>query len=98
MVSKSFSYAIKNNFADLFSSLTDFQIQLLSERCINEWMRKGKTPRINCSVSYLYLSSKNIYSFTNGIFNFIFLAVTCHRKEIILSETNESIYIITEYA
>lgn len=49
MVSKGFSYATKNNFADLFSSLADFQIQLLSEKkkirnalCINEWMRKER--------------------------------------------------------
>lgn len=61
-------------------------------------MRKGRTPRINCNVSYLNLSSKNIHSFTNRTFNFIFLAMTRHRKEIILSEINELIYIITEYA
>lgn len=62
--------------------------------CINEWMRKGRTPRINCNVSYLYLSN-NTHSFTNRIFNFIFLAMTRHRKELILSEINEPIYIIT---
>lgn len=84
----------------MFSSLIDFQIWLLSEKkirnalCINEWMRKGRTPRINCNVSYLYLSN-NTHSFTNRIFNFIFLAMTRHRKELILSEINEPIYIIT---
>lgn len=59
---------------------------------------KGRIPRVNCDVNYLYLSSKNIHSFTNRIFNFIFLAMTRHKKEIVLSEINEPIYVITEYA
>lgn len=53
---------------------------------------------MNCDVNYLYLSSKNIHSFINRIFNFIFLAMTRHKKEIVLAEINEPIYIITEYA
>lgn len=54
MVSKGFSYATKNNFADLFSSLADFQIQLLSEKkksemhyvLMNGWGRKDSKNKL----------------------------------------------------